>query len=68
MWTKRCLAEVQDGEQCLERSTLAQWSFDFDGEKYDRPTWVELCEDHAHLCTMIVATQDISHFTKAGTR
>jgi len=65
MWTKRCMVTTKRGEQCKRRSITAWWTFLFQGEKFEHPTWVETCTHHdIEAMVSSVAGQDIRHFTR----
>lgn len=61
MWTYRCSAEKIKGGQCTRASTIATWCFQFQGEKFDRATWVETCGWHSYLATRVVSSLAIGH-------
>jgi hypothetical protein len=47
MWDHVCTAERVRGGRCTRRSTAAYLCFGFRSERYDSPTWVEVCGHHA---------------------
>lgn len=47
MWTRRCTIERKRGGLCTRRSTMAYWCWGFRGERFESPTWIEVCGHHA---------------------
>lgn len=61
MWDHVCTAERVRGGRCTRRSNMAYWCWSFKGERFDSPTWVEVCGHHAIHVGGQVSCIEIQH-------
>lgn len=57
MWTKECTAQTTKGKKCTRKSTTGLYCFSFQGEKFNHPTWVEVCSQHMDFTSYITSVK-----------